>query len=182
MGRMVGGLADQIKERLTAREVVEFYGFHPDWRGYIHCPFHSEKTGSLKIYSGDKAGWHCFGCGAGGSVIDFVMRLFHLSFRDACVRLNTDFHLGLTDEEDPAEALARRKALQEARRREAARKAREEKNYRAVAAEYRYWHDVTKYFAPGPEDQAACFIHPLYAEAVKRLPVLEYWLDEHIGR
>ena len=33
-------LARQIKEHLTARQVVELYGFHPDRGGYIQCPFH----------------------------------------------------------------------------------------------------------------------------------------------
>ena len=66
-------LARQIKEHLTARQVVELYGFHPDRGGYIQCPFHAgDNHGSLKVYDGDKSGWHCFGCGAGGSVIDFV--------------------------------------------------------------------------------------------------------------
>ena len=32
-------LARQIKEHLTARQVVELYGFHPDRGGYIQCPF-----------------------------------------------------------------------------------------------------------------------------------------------
>lgn len=34
-------LARQIKERLTTRQVVELYGFHPDRGGYIQCPFHT---------------------------------------------------------------------------------------------------------------------------------------------
>lgn len=34
-------LARQIKEHLTARQVVELYGFHPDRGGYIQCPFHT---------------------------------------------------------------------------------------------------------------------------------------------
>ena len=62
-------LARQIKEHLTARQVVALYGFHPDRGGYIQCPFHAvDNHGSLKVYDGDKSGWHCFGCGAGGSV------------------------------------------------------------------------------------------------------------------
>ena len=97
---MIGfDLASQIKERLTAQEVVEFYGFHPDRSGFIQCPFHQgDRHASLKVYSGNKTGWHCFGCGAGGSVIDFVMKLFDIDFRQACVRLNMDFSLGLTGE------------------------------------------------------------------------------------
>ena len=170
-------LAAQIKERLTAREVVEFYGFHPNRAGYIQCPFHAgDNHGSLKVYTGDKTGWHCFGCGAGGSVIDFAMRLFDISFRQACVRLNRDFRLGLTGE---APNSAERSAVLEARRQEAERKAAVDCEYRKKAAEYRYWWEIAKYFAPAP---GADVLHPFYAEALRRLPVLEYWLDEHIGR
>ena len=47
---MIGfDLASQIKERLTAQEVVEFYGFHPDRSGFIQCPFHQgDRHASLK--------------------------------------------------------------------------------------------------------------------------------------
>ena len=40
-------LARQIKERLTTRQVVELYGFHPDRGGYIQCPFHMPPLRSL---------------------------------------------------------------------------------------------------------------------------------------
>ena len=87
------------------RQVAERYGFDPNRSGFIKCPFHQgDRTASLKIYPGDK-GFHCFGCGAHGSVIDFVMRLFDLSFPQAVVRLSSDFNLGLT-----AHRLTRREA------------------------------------------------------------------------
>lgn len=111
-------LAAQIKERLTAREVVEFYGFYPNRAGYIQCPFHAgDNHGSLKVYTGDKTGWHCFGCGAGGSVIDFVMKLFDISFPQACVRLSSDFGFDLTSEERTSQAELQ--ALAKSRKREA---------------------------------------------------------------
>lgn len=174
---MIGfDLASQIKERLTAQEVVEFYGFHPDRSGFIQCPFHQgDRHASLKVYSGNKTGWHCFGCGAGGSVIDFVMKLFDIDFRQACVRLNMDFPLGLTGERPTH---AERSALLEARRREAERREAFEQEYREKAAEHRYWWEVLKYFAPAPGDRV---LHPLYMEALVRQPILEYWLDEHLG-
>lgn len=169
-------LASQIKERLTTQEVVEFYGFHPDRSGFISCPFHQgDRHASLKVYSGNKTGWHCFGCGAGGSVIDFVMKLFDIDFRQACVRLNMDFSLNLIGERP---SRTEQSALLEARRREAEEKAAFEQKYREMAAEHRYWWEVLKYFAPKPGERV---LHPLYAEALFRQPLLEYWLDEHLG-
>ena len=46
------------------------------------CPFHSEKTPSFSV-SSDKQIYHCFGCGKGGGVINFIMEIEHLSFPEA---------------------------------------------------------------------------------------------------
>lgn len=166
-------LARQIKERLTTRQVVELYGFHPDRGGYIQCPFHTgDNHGSLKVYDGSKTGWHSFGCGAGGSVIDFVMRLFGLSFAQACLKLNCDFGLGLTGERP---SMAERSALLEARRREAQEKEAAAALYREKTAEYRQLWEAQKFLSP----DIVGYIHPLYAEAAKKLPVLEWWLDQN---
>ena len=162
-------MAAEIKRALPAREVLEHYGFHPSRTGFLQCPFHQgDKHGSLKVYDGER-GWHCFGCGRGGSVIDFVMELFGIGFREACLRLNEEFHLGLSDRKPSrAEVSALLRARQEAE----ARREREAEEYRQVAEEHRYWWEVLKYFD---------FPHPLWCEAVKRQPYLEDWLDEHLG-
>lgn len=171
-------VAGQIKERLTAREVVEFYGFHIDRAGYIQCPFHTgDDHGSLKVYEGGKTGWHCFGCGAGGSVIDFAMRLFDINFRQAVLRLNTDFNLGLTGEK---RTRAEQSAILEQRRREAARRAELEAEHHRLAAEYRYYWEITKFFPPVLTEQGEMWVHPFYPEAVRALPALEHRLDEII--
>lgn len=46
------------------------------------CPFHSEKTPSF-IVSPERAIWKCFGCGKGGSAIDFIMEQEHVDFVEA---------------------------------------------------------------------------------------------------
>lgn len=46
------------------------------------CPFHNEKTPSFTV-SESKQLFHCFGCGAGGDVITFIMRIENLSFVEA---------------------------------------------------------------------------------------------------
>ena len=171
-------VAGQIKVRLTAREVIEFYGFHIDRTGYIQCPFHmGDDHGSLKVYEGGKTGWHCFGCGAGGSVIDFVMRLFEINFRQAVLRLNSDFNLGLTGEK---QTTAKRSTILEQRRHEADRKAAIEAEHRRLAAEYRYFWGITKCFPPELTEQGEIWVHPFYLEAVRALPALEHRLDEII--
>ncbi|HET6467468.1 MAG TPA: DNA primase [Geminicoccaceae bacterium] len=50
------------------------------------CPFHKEKTPSFYVYE-DDGHYHCFGCGAHGTAIDFVMAVEGLGFADALQRL-----------------------------------------------------------------------------------------------
>lgn len=170
------GPAAEIKERLTMDQVARHYGFEPNRSGFMRCPFHHEKTASLKVYPGT-GGFHCFGCGKGGSVVDFVMDLFSLSFPQAVVRLNADFRLGLTAERpSPGE---RSKILAE-RRAEAERARKEREEYYAAAREHRYWWEVKKYFVPSREEWDAGGAHPLYVEALRRLPELEDYLDRNL--
>ena len=98
------------------KDVAEYYGFAIGKRTRkICCPFHQDSNPSMQIYSGSR-GYYCFVCGAGGDIIDFVMRLFGLSFTDACKKLDQDFHLntGINVKQNAEE---RRKAEQEYQRR-----------------------------------------------------------------
>ena len=52
------------------------------------CPFHSEKTASFRVYADNT--YHCFGCGAHGDVISFVMAVQNVPFEDACAFLDRD--------------------------------------------------------------------------------------------
>lgn len=46
------------------------------------CPFHSEKTPSFTVFPSTKT-FYCFGCGAGGDVVTFIMKRENLEYRDA---------------------------------------------------------------------------------------------------
>lgn len=168
-------MAEAVKAALTMDQVARRYGFEPSRAGFIKCPFHQgDRTASLKLYPGER-GFHCFGCNRGGSVIDFVMELYGISFAQAVVRLNADLGLGLTGER-PSPA-ARSKALEE-RRRAAQRASRLQEEYRVLAREHLYWHEAEVLFAPSREAWEADAVHPLYLEAVKQLPKLEWEIEE----
>jgi len=51
------------------------------------CPFHNEKTPSFAVYP-DTSSFYCFGCGAGGDAISFVMRMEHLEYIEAVKQLS----------------------------------------------------------------------------------------------
>ena len=93
----------ETKHRLTMYEVARFYGLKANRSGFVRCPFHRDKTASMKLYPGDR-GFHCFGCGKGGSVIDFVSELYGLDPLGAVRRLNEDFHLALPVDRPPTQA------------------------------------------------------------------------------
>ena len=46
------------------------------------CPIHQDKNPSLTVYP-DSQSWHCFGCGRGGDVIDFIQGIENTDFRGA---------------------------------------------------------------------------------------------------
>ena len=156
-------------------DVLQQYGFPTARNGRIPCPLHNGKDNNFS-YKGQY--FKCFVCGEGGTVIDFVMKLFGLNFRQAVLRINSDFHLCLTSSKPDRAA---RSAALEARREEQRRKDQAEENFRYMASELHYWKDVLEVFPPVRQDDSAWY-HPLYVEAVKRLPYLEYWLDEFIEK
>lgn len=78
--------------RADILEVVERYGVKlekagPEFRGL--CPFHSEKSPSFTVTPA-KGRYHCFGCGAAGDPIAFVMDFCSVPFRDAVNLINGD--------------------------------------------------------------------------------------------
>ena len=67
------------------------------------CPFHNERTGSFSV-SQDKQMYYCFGCRKGGGVVNFIMEIENLGFRDAvellAKRVNMDVPADSSDREE----------------------------------------------------------------------------------
>jgi DNA primase len=73
------------------------------------CPFHNEKTPSFHVVE-DKGFFHCFGCGAHGDAIGFVMRCENLGFMEAVERLAGEAGLAVPRASPEAAAAAERSA------------------------------------------------------------------------
>ena len=66
------------------------------------CPFHSEKTPSFTVFPATKS-FYCFGCGAGGDAITFVMRTENLDYRGALEFLASRAGISLPEENVPGD-------------------------------------------------------------------------------
>lgn len=81
-------LIDEIKERVNITDVVSEYvslkKVGANHKGL--CPFHSEKTPSFTVNEGKQI-FYCFGCGAGGNVITFLMKASGMTFPDTVTEL-----------------------------------------------------------------------------------------------
>ncbi len=65
------------------------------------CPFHKDDTPSLYV-DPEKGLWHCFGCGAGGDMFGFVMKIERISFPEALDRLAAEAGIKLSHRGDGA--------------------------------------------------------------------------------
>ena len=169
---------DVIKSRISMIDICKTYGFNIQRGNFICCPFHNEKTPSLKLYDGNR-GFYCFGCGEHGSVIDFVMRYFGLDFKSAISKLNDDFCLGLPI----GQRIDRRKQLemeriafqrrQKAKQEEAERQQIEDA-YWAAFDEWKRLYDNKRNYAPKTPTEP---LHQLFVEALKNISSAEYNLS-----
>ena len=90
---------DKIEEVRTRADIVEVIGAHVQLRRAGRnftglCPFHNEKTPSFSV-SAERGFFHCFGCGVGGTVFDFVMRMDGLTFPEAMQSLARRYGVAL---------------------------------------------------------------------------------------
>lgn len=111
---------EKIRSANPLKDRLERYGVEFDRKGFARCPFHNEKTASFKVYPDNT--YHCFGCGAHGDVITFIMAVQNLSFEDACAVLDRDI------------------SYSEQRRIDRIKRKRNDKIDRLNSARIRYWN------------------------------------------
>ncbi|WP_303864559.1 DNA primase [Alkalibaculum bacchi] len=91
--------SDVIDEIVSANDIVDIISEYVTLKkmGTSHkccCPFHVEKTPSF-VVTREKQLYHCFGCGAGGNVITFIMEIEKLNFVEALKFLADKAHIKL---------------------------------------------------------------------------------------
>ena len=106
---------DALKARVTVPQAAAHYGVRIGRNGMCRCPFHSDKTPSMKI---NETYYYCFGCHSTGDVIDFTARLFNLSPLDAARKLVLDFGIDPNTPVSAAVALPRIRQEESQRERE----------------------------------------------------------------
>ncbi len=89
---LAGKIPEEVIEQIrTQSDIVDVISEYMqltkrgrNWFGL--CPFHGEQTPSFSV-SSDKQIFHCFGCGAGGNAITFIMDIEGIPFPEAVVKL-----------------------------------------------------------------------------------------------
>lgn len=150
-----------VKQNISVREVAERYGFTVTRSGMITCPFHNDKTPSMKV---DRR-FHCFGCQADGDAVDFVSRFYGISARDAAVKIANDFGISYDN---------KKRSVSKSRVREPSQ--REEEDWFCKIL-IRYLWLLKKWRTEYVPKYSDVLWHPLFAEAMCKTDMIEYLLD-----
>ena len=153
-------LFDTVKAAVHPRMAAERYRLPVQQGGMVCCPFHADRTPSMKL---NEDYFYCFGCGASGDVIDLAAKLFGLSGYDAAKKLAADF--GIAGQKPSILARLQRGASQAETERQ---------SFRVLGDYLRILQDWKENFAPqSPEDA----IDPRYAEGCHMLERIGNMLD-----
>ena len=153
-------LFETVKAAVTPRMAAERYRLPIQQGSMVCCPFHADRTPSMKL---NEVYFYCFGCGAHGDVIALTAQLFDLPPVEAAKKLAADF--GITGQKPSILAkLQRGKSQAETERR----------CFRVLGDYLRILQDWKTNCAPqSPEDA----IDPRYAEACHMLERIGNMLD-----
>ena len=166
-------LFESVKTHVSARDAAEYYGIHVNRRGMACCPFHDDKTPSMKV---DER-YHCFSCGADGDAVNLVAALYGLAQSEAAKKIASDFGISFESftEQLSKERYIRMKIIQDAQREKEKEFKRMESKFYAVLCEYeRTLLSWKEEFEPGITDKEW---DPRFVEACLRLPLVTYLLD-----
>lgn len=156
--------SEEVKASRSMQDVLTRYGIRPNRAGFIYCPFHREKTASMKIY---RDGYYCFGCGAHGDIFDFVQAMDNLTFREAFLDLG-----GTYEKETFRDRMARyhaKKKRDMRRKQEEDLRARRKLNNDLIDI-YREWYQKSEPFSDAWTDCYNALQYQLYMHEILNEP------------
>jgi len=108
--RFSSDLLEEIRNRCDIVDIIsEYVHLKPAGKGFKGlCPFHGEKTPSFMV-SAEKQLFHCFGCGEGGNVFNFLMKYEKISFFEAVKMLAQKSGVPLPVDEEKEDILHKKK-------------------------------------------------------------------------
>ena len=156
---------ETVKQSVTTRQAAERYGIRVKRNGMCRCPFHDDSTPSMKL---DRR-YYCFGCGATGDVIDFVSQLRGIGSKEAAILLAQDFAIPYEDSAGKTNRPRQQNT--------------DEQNYqhmerycsRVLLDYYQLLCRWKEDYAPQTPENG---YHPRFVEALQKLSLVEYLLDE----
>ena len=156
---------ETVKQSVTTRQAAERYGIRVKRNGMCRCPFHDDSTPSMKL---DRR-YYCFGCGATGDVIDFVSQLRGIGSKKAAILLAQDFAIPYEDSAGKTNRPRQQNT--------------DEQNYqhmerycsRVLLDYYQLLCRWKEDYAPQTPENG---YHPRFVEALQKLSLVEYLLDE----
>lgn len=159
---------EAVRVNVTAREVAEHYGLKVNRNKMACCPFHSDRTPSMKI---DRR-YYCFGCGEKGDAVDYVAKLFGISLKDAAIKICEDF--GLSYEKGKVRYQPRAKPIKPMKSQKQIFREKECRIYRVLSDYYHLLIEWKSKYKPKSPDEEW---HPYFIEALQNLDQVEYQLD-----
>jgi DNA primase len=99
MGKISTEILERIRKETDILDVVgQYVNLRRGGRNHFGlCPFHSERTPSFTV-AAHKQIYHCFGCGVGGDVIQFIMDMEQYTFKEAVIHLAKEKGISLPEE------------------------------------------------------------------------------------
>ena len=169
----MASIFEVVKAAVPVRAAAEKYGLEVNFASMVRCPFHEDRTPSMKLYEDH---YFCFGCGKHGDVIDLAAELFAIPPYDAACKLAGDFGLPSPSGEGGTRSVTDEGSLIAANAREELRIFREDQlRCQRVLSEYlRLLTDWKKRYAPTDPDAEP---DDRYVEACQMIETIDYLTD-----
>ena len=153
----MSSIFEAVRSQVPVRAAAERYGLEVNDSGMARCPFHNDRTPSMKLYADH---FYCFGCGKYGDVVDLTSELLCVPSYDAAYALAEEFGV---DAARPTPKPALRQF-----REDSLRCQRVLRDYLRLLRQWRM-----QYAPTGPDEP----IDDRYAEACRMIDTVDYLTD-----